>query len=466
MIAIATLVIKPFWKSVQLSSDQIFDICRGVVFTLCLLFLLRIDTSIIYHYIRGQAAIKLYVLYNILEVFDKLCCSFGQDIFDALFCNTTSVAGAAVDAQTQQTAVPPDQAVTRDDVPDLSLLAASADKAVRAELAVDAPPAGDLDTTLRPLKAAASLASWEFKSSPSLFARDAHLLSPRKLPSALLSSLKAPSPRDVPPASQPAADPPLGRLLLGLLSTLGLIMIYVVIHSFVLILQLITLNVAVNSFNSSLLALLMSNQFVELKGSVFKKFEPEHLFQLSCSDIVERFQLSLFLMMVTLKNFSDMEWAVPQHYMMSSVHVFVLVMVSETLVDWIKHAFITKFSAILPDIYFKFSSILSSDILFSSKQAGVLSLDNSHGVSRRIGFVTIPIGCVTAKVIIDVLPFRGMMGAVMLFLMWLCLFAFKILIRIRMLGSCVRNHILQDKQAYEKFSNIQRYEMWRGTVPS
>jgi hypothetical protein len=37
--------------------------------------------------------------------------------------------------------------------------------------------------------------------------------------------------------------------------------------------QMIALNVAVNSYDHALLTLLVSNQFVEIKGSVFKKFE-------------------------------------------------------------------------------------------------------------------------------------------------------------------------------------------------
>ena len=57
----------------------------------------------------------------------------------------------------------------------------------------------------------------------------------------------------------------------------------IVIHSLVLFFQVITLNVAVNSFSSSLFALLVSNNFVELKQSVFKRFNSGNLFQLSCS---------------------------------------------------------------------------------------------------------------------------------------------------------------------------------------
>jgi hypothetical protein len=56
-----------------------------------------------------------------------------------------------------------------------------------------------------------------------------------------------------------------------------------VAHTIVMIYQLIALNVAVNSFDHALLTLLVSNQFVEIKGSVFKRFEKESLFQITCA---------------------------------------------------------------------------------------------------------------------------------------------------------------------------------------
>ena len=44
----------------------------------------------VYHYIRGQTMIKLYVLTAMMEIFDKLLCSFGQDAFGFLFWQTHS----------------------------------------------------------------------------------------------------------------------------------------------------------------------------------------------------------------------------------------------------------------------------------------------------------------------------------------------------------------------------------------
>ena len=44
---------------------------------------------------------------------------------------------------------------------------------------------------------------------------------------------------------------------------------------------MVTLNVAINSQNNSLITLLVANNFTELKGHVFKKFDEGTLFQVT-----------------------------------------------------------------------------------------------------------------------------------------------------------------------------------------
>ena len=58
-----------------------------------------------------------------------------------------------------------------------------------------------------------------------------------------------------------------------------------VLHTTLILVQATTLNVnvAINSHSTVLLTIMMSNNFVELKGCVFKKFETNNLFQMSCS---------------------------------------------------------------------------------------------------------------------------------------------------------------------------------------
>ncbi|XP_043808451.1 protein POLLEN DEFECTIVE IN GUIDANCE 1 isoform X2 [Manihot esculenta] len=53
------------------------------------------DISLIYHMIRGQGTIKLYVVYNVLEIFDKLCQSFGGDVLQTLFNSAEGLASCS-----------------------------------------------------------------------------------------------------------------------------------------------------------------------------------------------------------------------------------------------------------------------------------------------------------------------------------------------------------------------------------
>ena len=49
-------------------------------------------------------------------------------------------------------------------------------------------------------------------------------------------------------------------------------------------------------------------KFVELKGSVFKKFEKNNLFQMSCSDVRERFHFLVLLAIVCIRNLTEFSW--------------------------------------------------------------------------------------------------------------------------------------------------------------
>lgn len=265
-----------------------------------------------YHNIRGQAAIKLYVIYNMLEVFDRLLSALGQDILDCLF-------------------------------------------------------------------------------SPETLDRNEHGRS---------KVLK-----------------PFWMFLLALA--------YCVVHSMGLFYQVITLNVAVNSYSNALLTLLLSNQFVEIKGSVFKKIEKENLFQLTCADVVERFQLWIMLLIIALRNIVEVGGLsihtsgtffsgpssesspnpnvtataastgfgilpnaftlLPNLAAVQVLSPFLLVLASEMLVDWLKHAYITKFNATTPKIYSRFLDVLAKD--YYSHAFG------DQNLTRRLGLPVIPLAC-------------------------------------------------------------------------
>jgi hypothetical protein len=58
-----------------------------------------------------------------------------------------------------------------------------------------------------------------------------------------------------------------------------LAVLYMFMHSSIMLLQATTLNVAFNNHNKVLLILMMSNNFIEIKGSVFKRYDKNNLFQ-------------------------------------------------------------------------------------------------------------------------------------------------------------------------------------------
>lgn len=61
----------------------------GIIYTVYKIALVPVSIGKLYHWIRGQSMIKLYVLIAIVEVFDRLLCSLGQDCLDSLYWNTT-----------------------------------------------------------------------------------------------------------------------------------------------------------------------------------------------------------------------------------------------------------------------------------------------------------------------------------------------------------------------------------------
>ncbi|PWZ03801.1 DUF747-domain-containing protein [Testicularia cyperi] len=299
-----------------LHSSHKCDILKMLLIVLSCVILSRItDASKMYHSVRGQDVVKLSVIFNVLEIADRLCCSFGQDLLDSLFSRTT--------------------------------------------------------------------------------------LARRKN------------------GKQPYLRP-MGFFCLSLC--------YVLAHTLVLFYQLVTLNVAINSYDNALLTLLLSNQFVEIKSSVFKKFEKENVFQMTCADIVERFQLTLMLSAIALRNLIELSGGsleggvsplpasftvFPSLSLLETILTPVcIVLLSECVVDWLKHAFITKFNHIRPAVYGRFMDVLCRDLVVGGPSTRERSrkhtfVDQSPIVSRRLGFAALPLACLLVRLILQII---GMIG--------------------------------------------------------
>ncbi|KAI1387134.1 DUF747-domain-containing protein [Hypoxylon trugodes] len=297
----------------NLTSYHKADLLQGFVLICSSMALMNLDASRMYHFIRAQSSMKLYVIYNILEVGDRLLSALGQDILECLFSSETL----------------------------------SRNSSGRSKVLL-----------------------------------------------------------------------PFGMFILSL--------IYNVIHTMCLFYQVITLNVAVNSYSNSLLTLLISNQFVEIKGSVFKRIEKENLFQLTCSDVVERFQLWIILLIIAMRNIvevgglsvlgagSEMDGGAaktgPLHtssslpnsftvlpsWILSGevLSPFLVVIGIEMLVDWIKHAYINKFNNVKPKLYHRMLDILCKDYYTNAFSAPSLT--------RRLGLPLLPLSCLFIRASIQV----------------------------------------------------------------
>uniref|UniRef100_A0A8C2CL59 Transmembrane anterior posterior transformation 1b n=1 Tax=Cyprinus carpio TaxID=7962 RepID=A0A8C2CL59_CYPCA len=302
-----------------LQPAQVCDVLKGVIMVLCYFMMHYVDYSMMYHMIRGQSVIKLYIIYNMLEVADRLFSSFGQDILDALYWTATE-----------------------------------------------------------------------------------------------------PKERK--------------RAHIGVIPHFFMAVLYVFLHAILIMVQATTLNVAFNSHNKSLLTIMMSNNFVEIKGSVFKKFENNNLFQMSNSDIKERFTNYTLLLIVCLRNMEQFSWN-PDHLWVLFPDVC-MVIASETVVDIVKHAFITKFNDITADVYSEYRASLAFDLV-SSRQKNAYT-DYSDSVSRRMGFIPLPLALVLIRVVTSSVKIQGSLSIVCVVLFYLGMITLKVLNSIVLLGkSCM-----------------------------
>lgn len=126
-------------------------------------------------------------------------------------------------------------------------------------------------------------------------------------------------------------------------------------------------------------------------------------------------------------------------------------MFTEFIVDWIKHAFITRFNEIPIDVYKEYTISLAYDVT-QTRQKHAFS-DHSDLVARRMGFIPFPLGVVLVKALYHSLSFKNF-GSIVLFLAaYFCLFTCRVLNTICTLGkACDIMQKHQDDKIAEKLA--------------
>ncbi|XP_054806781.1 protein POLLEN DEFECTIVE IN GUIDANCE 1 [Prosopis cineraria] len=279
-----TRIMMTIWRLLKtrqfksLSAIELSDFGCFVIMACGVILLERIDISLIYHMIRGQGTIKLYVVYNVLEIFDKLCQSFNGDVLQALFHSAEGLATSTSDS-------------TRFWI-------------------------------------------WRYIADQSL---------------AVAASI---------------------------------------IHSFILLVQAITLSTCIVAHNNALLALLVSNNFAEIKSNVFKRYSRDNVHSLVYFDSVERFHISAFILFVLAQNILEAEGPWFKNFLLDVG----LVYSCEIAIDVIKHSFIAKFNNIKPSAYSEFLEDLCKQTLNVQ----------TEGAKKHLTFVPLAPACVVIRVLTPV----------------------------------------------------------------
>lgn len=278
----------------MLSAAELSDFGCFLMLASGVILLQQTDISLIYHMIRGQGTIKLYVVYNVLEIFDKLCQNFGGDVLQTLF-NTADG------------------------------LANSSSENMRYWL-------------------------WRFISDEAL---------------AVASSI---------------------------------------VHSFILLAQAITLSTCIVAHNNALFALLVSNNFSEIKSNVFKRFSKDNIQSLVYFDSVERFHIASFLVFVLAQNILEAEGPWFENFLYNALVVYLC----ELMIDIIKHSFIAKFNEIKPIVYSEFLEDLC-------KQTLNMEPENPK---KNLTFVPLAPACVVIRVLSPVYAAHLPCGPILWRLAW------------------------------------------------
>nr|CCC91954.1 conserved hypothetical protein [Trypanosoma congolense IL3000] len=140
---------------------------------------------------------------------------------------------------------------------------------------------------------------------------------------------------------------PVGSAIVAVLS--------VAAHAVVVLLSVVTLNVAVNSDGNLLLTLIVSSNLSELKGAVYKKQNRESLYSVAAGDAIERVKFLLFVLVMVMQHmherFHGLDFADT-----------LLVLFSEVAVDFTKHLFVSKFNGISLSVYRSFTQLTLIDM--------------------------------------------------------------------------------------------------------
>ena len=147
----------------------------------------------------------------------------------------------------------------------------------------------------------------------------------------------------------------------------------------------------------------------------------------------ERFHLFVLLFIVVLQTMKEYSWREERFWVL--IPDCVMVLLAEVFVDWVKHAFITRFNELPVDVYKDYTTSLAYDTA-QTRQRHAIS-DHSDLVARRMGFIPLPLGVVMVRVLVQALQVNTPAGVLLLVLAYVCVASFRLLNSLIILGKAV-----------------------------
>ncbi|KAK4491843.1 hypothetical protein RD792_002620 [Penstemon davidsonii] len=130
--------------------------------------------------------------------------------------------------------------------------------------------------------------------------------------------------------------------------------------------------------------MLVSNNFAEIKGNVFKRYSKDNVQSLVYFDSVERFHISAFILFVLAQNILEAEGPWFESFLCNALVVYIC----EVMIDIIKHSFVAKFNDIKPIAFSEFLEDLCNQMLNIQ----------TENAKKNLTFVPLAPACVVIRV--------------------------------------------------------------------
>ncbi|KAL8137501.1 hypothetical protein V2J09_003502 [Rumex salicifolius] len=189
----------------------------------------------------------------------------------------------------------------------------------------------------------------------------------------------------------------------------------------------VTLSTCIVAQNNTLVALLVSNNFAEIKSNVFKRFSKDNIHNIAYSDSIERFNIAAFLLFVLAQNILEAEGSWFGNFLSNAL----LVYFCEVAIDILKHSFMAKFNDIKPIAYSEFLEDLCKQTLNIQTESG----------KKRLTFVPLSPASVVIRVLTPVYAALLPCSSTFWRLLWivlLTLLTFAMLVSLKVLTGMVR----------------------------